>query len=82
MRTNRAIAAGQQLIDDLAAFKVNRNRTTADRQVNRKRSAAAAQGTDPVLLAEVQSIRRGLFALVEVGKAVSFSFSFFAGDTC
>jgi hypothetical protein len=76
MRTNRAIAAGQQLIDDLAAFKVNRNRTTADRQVNRKRGATAAQGTDPVLLAEVQSIRRGLFALVEVGKAVSLSFSF------
>jgi hypothetical protein len=71
-RTNRAVAAGQQLINDLAAFKVNRNRTTADRQVNRKRGAAAAQGTDPVLLAEVQSIRRGLFALVEVGKAVSF----------
>jgi hypothetical protein len=42
MRTNRAIATDQQLIDDLAAFKVNRNRTTADRQVNRKRGAAAA----------------------------------------
>jgi hypothetical protein len=33
----------------------------------------ATSGVNPVLLAELQSIRRGILALVEVGKAVSIS---------
>jgi hypothetical protein len=32
-----------------------------------------ASSVDPVLLAELQSIRRGILALMEVGKAVSIS---------
>lgn len=73
-REDRARTLGQELIDELKSFDKNRKNQQGDRAVPRKRGAAGAHtgGTDPLLLAELQSIRRGMLALVEVGKAVSF----------
>lgn len=73
-REDRAVTLGQELIDELKQFDKNRKNQRGDRAVPRKRGAAGAHsdGTDPLLLAELQSIRRGVLALVEVGKAVSF----------
>jgi hypothetical protein len=74
-RRDRAENLGTVLIDELKAYNVNRTQQTGDRAVPRTRRAGAANtiSGDPVLLAEVQSIRRALLALVEVGKAVSIS---------
>jgi hypothetical protein len=70
-----ALAAGDDLIEGLAAFDRNRNKVTGDRPTPRKRTAGAAQGgLNEDTLLELQSLRRGIFALVEVGKAVSLSF--------
>jgi hypothetical protein len=67
-----ALAAGDELIDGLAAYDRNRNKVTGDRPTPRKRAAGTAQGgTNEETLLELQSLRRGIFALVEVGKAVS-----------
>jgi hypothetical protein len=75
IRRDRAEDLGKELIAELKAFNVNRNQHAGDRTVPRTRRAGAANVSsgpiDPVMLAEVQSIRRGLLALVEVGKAVS-----------
>jgi hypothetical protein len=68
---------GAVLIDELKAYNVNRTQQTGDRTVPRTRRAGAtntaASSVDPVLLAELQSIRCGILALVEVGKAMSIS---------
>jgi hypothetical protein len=76
-RRDRAENLGAALIDELKAYNVNRTQQTGDRAVPRIRRAGAtntaASSIDPVLLAELQSIRRGILALVEVGKAVSIS---------
>jgi hypothetical protein len=74
-RRDRAENLGTVLIDELKAYNVNRTQQTGDRAVPRTRRAGAANtiSGDPVLLAEVQSIRRALLALVEVGKAMSIS---------
>jgi hypothetical protein len=63
----------EELVSELKAFNVNRKRQTSDRSMPRSSTVGASNITtsDPVLLAEVQSIRRTLLALVEVGKAVS-----------
>jgi hypothetical protein len=74
-RRDRAENLGTALIDELKAYNVNRTQQTGDRAVPRTRRASATNtiSGDPVLLAEVQSIRRALLAIVEVGKAVSIS---------
>jgi hypothetical protein len=74
-RRDRAENLGAELIAELKAYNVNRTQQTGDRAVPRTRRAGATNSIsgDPVLLAEVQSIRRALLALVEVGKAVSIS---------
>jgi hypothetical protein len=74
-RRDRAENLGADLIAELKAYNVNRNQQTGDRAVPRTRRAGATNtiSGDPVLLAEVQSIRRALLAIVEVGKAVSIS---------
>jgi hypothetical protein len=65
------------LIDELKAYNVNRTQQTSDRAMPRTRRAGAtntaASSVNPVLLAELQSIRRGILALIEVGKAISIS---------
>jgi hypothetical protein len=73
VRRDRAENLGQDLINELKAYNVNRNQHTGDRAVPRARGGRAANNTsgDPVMLAEIQSIRRGLLALVQVGKVVS-----------
>jgi hypothetical protein len=78
-RRDRAENLGEELVSELKAFNVNRKRQTGDRSVPRSGAAGASNITagDPVLLAEVQSIRRALLALVEVGKAVSRTLSLF-----
>lgn len=69
-----ALAAGDDLIEGLATFDRNRHKVTGDRATPRKRAAGAAQGgLQEDTLLELQSLRRGIFALVEVGKAVSLS---------
>lgn len=77
-RRDRAENLGTDLIDELKAYNVNRNQQAGDRTVPRSRRAGAANTSsgDLVLLAEVQSIRRALLALVQVGKAVSTLLSF------
>jgi hypothetical protein len=64
VRRDRAENLGQDLINELKAYNVNRNQHTGDRAANNTSG-------DPVMLAEIQSIRRGLLALVQVGKVVS-----------
>jgi hypothetical protein len=78
VRRDRAENLRQDLIDELKAYNVNRNQYTGDRAMPRTRRAGAANTTsgDLVMLAEVQSIRRALLALVEVGKAMSTFLSF------
>lgn len=69
-----ALAAGDDLVEGLAVYDRNRNKVTGDRPTPRKRGAAAAPATsNEETLLELQSLRRGIFALVEVGKAVSRS---------
>jgi hypothetical protein len=70
---------GEELVSELKAFNVNRKRQTSDRSIPRSGTVGASNITtsDPVLLAKVQSIRRALLALIEVGKAMSRILSFF-----
>jgi hypothetical protein len=78
VRRDRAENLGAELITELKAFNTNRNQHAGDRTVPRTRRARASNtsNSDPVLLAEIQSIRRALLALVQVGKAVSVFLSF------
>jgi hypothetical protein len=78
-RRDRAENLGQDLIDELKAYNVNRTQHAGDRAVPRTRGARASSNTsaDPVILAEIQSIRRALLALVEVGKVVSIPLNLF-----
>ncbi|KAM0704008.1 hypothetical protein Q7P35_000810 [Cladosporium inversicolor] len=70
-REARARALTDELIAGLKSFNINRNKTDGDRVAGRRRRAGASQAgsSDPVVVAELQSIRRGILALVEVGKA-------------
>jgi len=71
-RAQRATELGQQLIDELKQYNHNRKNFAGDRAMPRKRRGGAAQaGSNDETLAELQSIRRGILALVEVGKVVS-----------
>ena len=72
-RRDRAENLGVELIEELKAYNVNRNQHTGDRALPRTRRAGATNTSngDPVVLAELQSIRRGILALVQVGKLVS-----------
>lgn len=76
-REQRAVDLGQQLIEELAQLNHNRKNLTGDRAMPRKRRSGAAQaGNNEEVLAERLSIRRGILALVEVGKAVSIFWTF------
>lgn len=84
-REARARALTDELIAGLKSFNINRNKTDGDRVAGRRRRAGASQAgsSDPVVVAELQSIRRGILALVEVGKAVStFLALLFRRATC
>lgn len=72
-REARARDLTDELIAGLKALNNNRSKTEGDRVAGRKRRAGGSNtaSSDPMLLAELQSIRRGILALVEVGKAVS-----------
>jgi hypothetical protein len=74
-RRDRTENLGEELVSELKAFNVNRKRQTSDRSVPRSGAVGASNITagNPVLLAKVQSIRRALLTLIEVGKAVSIS---------
>ena len=64
--------AGRRLIERLRRLDRNRSRVVGDKPTPRKRGAAAnptPSSTDQLL--ELQSIRRGILGLVEVGKLVS-----------
>jgi hypothetical protein len=78
-RRDRAENLGEELVSELKAFNVNRKRQTSDRSMPRSSAAGASNITtsDLVLLAKVQSIRRALLALIEVGKAMSRTLSLF-----
>jgi hypothetical protein len=83
-RQQRAVDLGQQLIDELKAFDHNRKNFAGDRSKPRKRRRGASHAdTNEDLMDEVQSIRRGILALVEVGKVVSTFWSFsYARSAC
>jgi hypothetical protein len=72
-RKARARDLTDELIAGLKTLNNNRNKTEGDRVAGRKRRAGGSNTTssDPMVIAELQSIRRGILALVEVGKAVS-----------
>lgn len=72
-REARARNLTDELIAGLKALNTNRSKTEGDRVASRKRRAGGSNtgNSDPMVLAELQSIRRGILALVEVGKAVS-----------
>lgn len=71
-RAQAARDAGDALVEDLRRFDRNRNKVAGDRPTPRKvRAAAAPAASNDALLLEVQSLRRSVLALVEVGKAVS-----------
>lgn len=71
-REARARDLTEALIAGLKTLDQNRSKVEGDRVMGRKRRAGASNpGSDPMVLAELQSIRRGVLALVEVGKAVS-----------
>lgn len=72
-REARARDLTDELIDGLKALNNNRSKTEGDRVAGRKRRAGGSNNisSDPMVIAELQSIRRGILALVEVGKAVS-----------
>lgn len=64
--------AGLELTAALKRFDRNRNKTAGDRPAPRKKAAAASQGgSNELIVNELQSIRRAMLALVEVGKSVS-----------
>jgi hypothetical protein len=68
-RQQRAVDLGQQLIDELKAFDHNRKNFAGDCSKPRKRRRGASHAdTNEDLIDEVQSIRRGILALIEVGK--------------
>lgn len=68
-----ARAAADDLKTRLRTYDRNRNKTTGDRPTPRKaRAGAAPAASNDALLLELQSIRRGILALVEVRKLVSF----------
>lgn len=72
-QTARETAA--ELTTALRAFDRNRNKVTGDKRTPRKRTAGTAptdSGEQSIL--ELQSMRRGILALVEVGKLVGCSF--------
>ncbi|KAK5110409.1 hypothetical protein LTR85_001034 [Meristemomyces frigidus] len=61
--------ARRAMVEQLKAMHRNRNRITGDRTTPRKpRARAAPAGTNADTLLELQSLRRGVLALVEVGK--------------
>jgi hypothetical protein len=74
-RTEAALnTAADTLVARLNVFNRNRNRVTGDRTTPRKARAGAAQAvSNEEQLLELQSMRRGVLALVEVGKLVSSS---------
>jgi hypothetical protein len=78
VRRDRAENLGAKLITELKAFNTNCNQHAGDRAVPRTRYARASNtsNSDLVLLVEIQSIRRALLALVQVGKAISVFLSF------
>jgi hypothetical protein len=80
-REARARDLTDELIDGLKSLNNNRNKTEGDRVAGRKRRAGGSNTTsgDPMVIAELQSIRRGILALVEVGKAVSTFWPCFPG---
>ena len=81
-REARACDLTDELIDGLKSLNNNRNKTEGDRVTGRKRRAGGSNTTsgDPMVIAELQSIRRGILALVEVGKAVSTFWLCFSGE--
>jgi hypothetical protein len=73
-RQQAALDAGVALTSQLRVLDRNRNKVTGDRPTPRKAratAATAASNTNEALLLELQSLRRGVLALVEVGKSVS-----------
>jgi hypothetical protein len=66
VRRDRAENLRAELITELKAFNTNRNQYAGDRAVPRTRRACASNisNSDPVLLVEIQSIRRTLLVLV------------------
>jgi hypothetical protein len=81
-REARARDLTDELIAGLKALNNNRNKTEGDRVAGRKRRAGGSNTAsgDPMVIAELQSIRRGILALVEVGKAVSTFWLCFSGE--
>ena len=66
--------AANHLNRQLKLVNTNRNRIVGDRPTPRKLKASAPPaGTNAVDTAELQSIRRGILAGVEVGKLVRFT---------
>jgi hypothetical protein len=80
-REARACDLTDELIARLKALNTNRNKTEGDRVASRKRRAGGSNTTsgDPMVIAELQSIRRGILALVEVSKAISTFWPCFPG---
>jgi hypothetical protein len=72
-REARACDLTDELIARLKTLNNNCNKTEGDRVAGCKRCAGSSNTTssDPIVIAELQSIRRGILALVEVGKAIS-----------
>ena len=72
-REARAYDLTDKLITRLKALNNNYSKTEGDCVAGRKRRASGSNtaSSDPMLLAKLQSIRRSILALVEVGKAMS-----------
>lgn len=71
-----ATDAGNILTRQLRALDRNRNKLAGDVRTPRKdRAGAAPAASNAAPLREMQSLRRGVLALVEVGKLVSFTAS-------
>jgi len=55
----------------LKGYHTNKNKVTGDTPSPRKRNAGVAFGGDESTVVELQKIRTGIFALVEIGRSVS-----------
>jgi hypothetical protein len=71
---NAALEAGTAATTALRAFDKNRSRTAGDRTAQRKAGAraapSAASSSLDLIVTELQSLRRGVHALVEAKKLV------------
>ena len=67
--------ASRTLTERLRIFDLNYSRTTGNKSSPRKRSAGATTSLSNIkIVLELQSLRWGVLALVEVGKLVGFHY--------